>query len=139
MRYSDEAKHFSGCTGCDKPEQKVAESCCHFLQWKLLFSTEKLRCGVSAKTAVAVIGVGVNYRLGERALDRIDQPVADVAACASPPPSRSALLAALLSHLGRALEAFDRQGFAGVLLHAAVVGAYALAFYALALWRFRFE
>jgi BirA family biotin operon repressor/biotin-[acetyl-CoA-carboxylase] ligase len=37
-----------------------------------------------------------------------------VARCASPAPSRSAVLAALLSHLGRALEDFDRRGFAGV-------------------------
>jgi BirA family biotin operon repressor/biotin-[acetyl-CoA-carboxylase] ligase len=63
---------------------------------------------------VAVVGVGVNYRLGERAIDRIDQPVADVARCASPAPSRSAVLAALLSHLGRALEDFDARGFPGV-------------------------
>ncbi len=63
---------------------------------------------------VAVVGVGVNYRLGERAIDRIDQPVADVARCASPVPARGVLLAALLSHLGRALEDFDRRGFAGV-------------------------
>jgi BirA family biotin operon repressor/biotin-[acetyl-CoA-carboxylase] ligase len=64
--------------------------------------------------AVAVVGVGVNYRLGERAIDRIDQPVADVARCAAPVPTRSAVLAALLVHLGRALEDFDRRGFAGV-------------------------
>ena len=63
---------------------------------------------------LAVVGVGVNYRLGERAMDRIDQPVADVAHCASPVPSRSVLLAVLLSHLGRALEDFDRRGFPGV-------------------------
>jgi len=63
---------------------------------------------------VAVVGVGVNYRLGERAIDRIDQPVADVAGCASPAPPRSVLLAALVSHLGRALEDFDRRGFPGV-------------------------
>ena len=63
---------------------------------------------------VAVVGVGVNYRLGESAIDRIDQPVADVARCAEPAPSRSAVLAALLSHLGRALEDFDRRGFSGV-------------------------
>ena len=63
---------------------------------------------------VAVVGVGVNYRLGERAIDRIDQPVADVARCAVPVPSRSAVLAALLGHLGSALEDFDRRGFAGV-------------------------
>jgi BirA family biotin operon repressor/biotin-[acetyl-CoA-carboxylase] ligase len=63
---------------------------------------------------VAVIGVGVNYRLGERAIDLIDQPVVDVARCAQPTPARGAVLAALLSHLGRALEDFDSHGFPGV-------------------------
>jgi BirA family biotin operon repressor/biotin-[acetyl-CoA-carboxylase] ligase len=63
---------------------------------------------------VAVIGVGVNYRLGERAMDRIDQPVVDVARSASPVPARGAVLAALLAHLGEALEDFDHRGFDGV-------------------------
>jgi BirA family biotin operon repressor/biotin-[acetyl-CoA-carboxylase] ligase len=62
--------------------------------------------------SVAVIGVGVNYRLGERVLDRIDQPVTDVARCAPVPPSRSELLARLLVTLSSALEAFDARGFA---------------------------
>jgi len=63
---------------------------------------------------VAVVGVGVNYRLADRAKDMIDQPVADVVRCSPAAPSRSALLAAILAHLGRALEDFDRRGFAGV-------------------------
>ena len=62
--------------------------------------------------SVAVIGVGVNYRLCERVLDRIDQPVTDVAQCASSPPSRGELLASLLSTLARSLDDFDRAGFA---------------------------
>ena len=62
--------------------------------------------------SVAVIGVGVNYRLCERVLDRIDQPVADVCQCADEPPSRSELLARILSTLATALAAFDREGFA---------------------------
>ena len=61
--------------------------------------------------SVAVVGIGVNYRLGERALARIDQPVTDVVQCASSVPSRSALLARLLASLAAALEAFDRDGF----------------------------
>ena len=61
-----------------------------------------------------VAGVGVNYRLGERSMDRIDQPVADVAGCATPPPSRAELLAALLAELALALEGFERRGFASV-------------------------
>src|SRR6185436_12463012 len=53
-------------------------------------------CGVER---VQVIGVGVNYRLAERVLERIDQPVTDVAQCSTVVPSRSALLAALLGSL----------------------------------------
>ena len=62
--------------------------------------------------SVAVVGVGVNYRLGERALDLIDQPVTDVAQCAPVAPSRSELLARLLGTLAASLEEFDRAGFA---------------------------
>jgi len=64
--------------------------------------------------SVAVIGVGVNYRLADRVVDRIDQPVADVAQCAPSVPSRSALLARLLAELGIALEEFERTGFASL-------------------------
>jgi len=63
--------------------------------------------------SVAVIGVGVNYRLPERVVDLIDQPVIDVAQCTRNPPTRSALLGRLAAHLARALADFDRRGFAG--------------------------
>ena len=62
--------------------------------------------------SVAVIGVGVNYRLSERVLDRIDQPVTDVWQCAEAAPSRSDLLARMLATLASSLDAFDRAGFA---------------------------
>jgi BirA family biotin operon repressor/biotin-[acetyl-CoA-carboxylase] ligase len=62
--------------------------------------------------SVAVIGVGVNYRLGERALDLIDQPVTDVAQCSPSLASRSELLARLLGTLAASLEEFDLRGFA---------------------------
>jgi BirA family biotin operon repressor/biotin-[acetyl-CoA-carboxylase] ligase len=62
--------------------------------------------------SVAVIGVGVNYRLGERVLDLIDQPVTDVAQCSPVLASRSELLARLLGTLAASLEEFDRHGFA---------------------------
>ncbi len=62
--------------------------------------------------SVAVIGVGVNYRLGELALERIDQPVVDVAQCAPVLPSRSELLARLLATLSASLDEFERDGFA---------------------------
>jgi BirA family biotin operon repressor/biotin-[acetyl-CoA-carboxylase] ligase len=61
--------------------------------------------------SVAVVGVGVNYRLGERVLDRIDQPVTDVAQCSGSPPARGELLARLLAEMCATLEAFDRHGF----------------------------
>ncbi|HXN16620.1 MAG TPA: biotin--[acetyl-CoA-carboxylase] ligase, partial [Usitatibacter sp.] len=64
--------------------------------------------------SVAVIGVGVNYRLAENMVDRIAQPVTDVTQCALAPPSRSALLARLVSRLVLALDDFERTGFAGV-------------------------
>jgi BirA family biotin operon repressor/biotin-[acetyl-CoA-carboxylase] ligase len=64
--------------------------------------------------SVAVIGVGVNYRLGERAMDRIDQPVTDVAACSRAAPSRSELLAALLTELAATLAQFELHGFPAV-------------------------
>jgi BirA family biotin operon repressor/biotin-[acetyl-CoA-carboxylase] ligase len=63
--------------------------------------------------SVAVIGVGVNYRLGERVVDRIDQPVTDVARCAATLPSRADVLFRLLTELGATLEDFDLRGFEG--------------------------
>jgi BirA family transcriptional regulator, biotin operon repressor / biotin---[acetyl-CoA-carboxylase] ligase len=62
--------------------------------------------------SVAVIGIGVNYRLGERTLERIDQPVVDVAGLAATLPSRATLLATMLAGLEGALSTFDREGFA---------------------------
>jgi BirA family biotin operon repressor/biotin-[acetyl-CoA-carboxylase] ligase len=62
--------------------------------------------------SVAVIGVGVNYRLSERVLDRIDQPVADLWQCIETPPPRSDVLVEVLAALSQSLDAFDRQGFA---------------------------
>jgi BirA family biotin operon repressor/biotin-[acetyl-CoA-carboxylase] ligase len=62
--------------------------------------------------SVAVIGVGVNYRLGERVIDRIDQPVIDVAHASTAAPTRSALLARLLLELAVALTEFEVRGFA---------------------------
>ena len=61
--------------------------------------------------SVAVIGIGVNYRLAEQVLDRIDQAAVDVAACATPVPGRTELLGALLQSLESTLAEFDRSGF----------------------------
>jgi BirA family biotin operon repressor/biotin-[acetyl-CoA-carboxylase] ligase len=68
--------------------------------------------GESQGPTVAVIGVGVNYRLGERVLEGIDQPVIDVAHCSARPPSRAAVLAAILADLAAALRRFEAEGFA---------------------------
>ena len=64
--------------------------------------------------SVAVVGVGVNYRLSERTLQGIDQAVTDVVHCAAPAasPSRNALLAALLAELAATLRRFEATGFA---------------------------
>lgn len=62
--------------------------------------------------SVAVIGIGVNYRLGAGALEHIDQPVTDVARTSSRVPSRGALLATLLTELAATLRRFDAHGFA---------------------------
>lgn len=64
--------------------------------------------------SVAVVGVGVNYRLPARTLEGIDQAVTDVWSCAAPAaaPSRNALLAALLAQLASTLRRFEASGFA---------------------------
>ncbi len=59
----------------------------------------------------AVIGIGINYRLGGMSRS-IDQPAVDVEALSgSAAPSRNALAAALLSRLVEALESFAGDGF----------------------------
>ncbi len=60
----------------------------------------------------AIVGIGINYRLGEALSRRIDQPATDVASCGGAPPSRNALLALLLAELVAACERFGREGFA---------------------------
>ena len=67
--------------------------------------------GESQGPSVAVIGVGVNYRLGERALERIDQAVTDVAQCAPAVPTRTQLLGEILAVLAESLARFDARGF----------------------------
>ena len=67
--------------------------------------------GEAQGPSVAVIGVGLNYRLGEQALKRIDQPVIDVAGAMRGLPSRGVLLGAMLRELSVVLDAFGREGF----------------------------
>ena len=67
--------------------------------------------GESQGPSVAVIGVGVNYRLGEKALERIDQAVIDVTQCAPAVPTRTQLLGEILASLAATLTRFDAHGF----------------------------
>ena len=67
--------------------------------------------GEMAGPTVAVIGVGVNYRLPAPILDQIDQPVVDVTSAAAVAPTRNQLLAAMLEELRSTLTAFERDGF----------------------------
>ncbi|MEO7741579.1 MAG: biotin--[acetyl-CoA-carboxylase] ligase [Usitatibacter sp.] len=70
--------------------------------------------GEMSGPSVAVIGVGVNYRLAERVIDRIGQPVTDVAHASTALPSRTHLLGQLLRELAQVLEEFERRGFKGL-------------------------
>jgi BirA family biotin operon repressor/biotin-[acetyl-CoA-carboxylase] ligase len=61
--------------------------------------------------SVAVIGIGLNYRLQDEVKERIDQPVVDVASLAGAPVSRNVLFAAVLGNLVEVLKVFERDGF----------------------------
>ena len=62
--------------------------------------------------SAAVIGIGLNCRMPAALLDRIDQPVVDVAAAGGTEPDRNRLLALLLIELEGVLNTFAREGFA---------------------------
>lgn len=62
--------------------------------------------------SAAVIGIGLNCRLPGALRDRIDQPVADLAAACDGAPDRNRVLALLLIELARVLDEFERSGFA---------------------------
>jgi len=69
--------------------------------------------GEYAGPARAVVGLGLNVRMPAAAAAQIDQPWCDLAALAgAQPPSRSAVVAALLDSLLPALDEFDAQGLA---------------------------
>lgn len=80
--------------------------------WKKLAGILVETSGDLLGPTAAVIGVGVNYRLGEALLARIDQPAVDCVSLAAEPPSRNALLAALIAELVAGLARFEREGFA---------------------------
>ena len=68
--------------------------------------------GEMAGPSIAVIGVGLNYRLPEAVLEQIDQPVIDLANAAASLPGRNELLASILAALQRMLRQFEAEGFA---------------------------
>jgi BirA family biotin operon repressor/biotin-[acetyl-CoA-carboxylase] ligase len=79
--------------------------------WKKLGGILVESTGDMLGPTTAIVGVGLNYRLGAPVLARIDQPATDLAAVCETLPSRNALLASLLAELGAALERFGRDGF----------------------------
>jgi BirA family biotin operon repressor/biotin-[acetyl-CoA-carboxylase] ligase len=60
----------------------------------------------------AVIGIGLNLRLGDAAVAAIDQPCTDLARLCAALPGRNVLAAQVLARLVPALERFGRDGFA---------------------------
>lgn len=60
----------------------------------------------------AVIGIGINMRLSSAARERIGRPAADIAASIPVMPSRTVVLAGVLSSVASSLELFSREGFA---------------------------
>lgn len=60
----------------------------------------------------AVIGIGINARLDESSLAKINQAATDLASLMETPPSRSVVLGKLLAQLGNVLPEFEAQGFA---------------------------
>ena len=79
--------------------------------------------GEVAGAARAVIGIGLNVRMPTHAGDTIDQPWAELAALSPQPPSRNAVVAALLAQLLPALDAFDAHGLAPFLPRYAALDA----------------
>jgi BirA family biotin operon repressor/biotin-[acetyl-CoA-carboxylase] ligase len=73
----------------------------------------------------AVIGIGINFRIGEALSGRIDQPATDLASCGGEAASRNALLADLLAGLVPALDRFSREGFPAFRAEWSALNAYA--------------
>ena len=68
--------------------------------------------GDAAGPSAAVVGVGINMRLGASARERIGQPATDIASHTPVVPSRTDLLADFVASVAMALEQFSREGFA---------------------------
>ena len=61
---------------------------------------------------LAVIGVGVNVRIDETTLAKIDQATTDLTTVLTEVPARSELLGQFLLHLSQILPQFETEGFA---------------------------
>jgi BirA family biotin operon repressor/biotin-[acetyl-CoA-carboxylase] ligase len=64
--------------------------------------------------SAAVIGIGINWRLDDKTLARIDQPATDVYSHVASAPSRNAVLGALIGELVLVLDEFEAHGFASL-------------------------
>ncbi len=64
--------------------------------------------------SAAVIGIGLNLKLRPEIRTSIDQEATDLASALPSPPSRSRMLALILTHLGEVLQQFEAQGFASL-------------------------
>jgi len=62
--------------------------------------------------SAVIVGVGINVRLGARALDRIGAPATDIASHSVAVPSRTTVLVAVLESIAGVLAQFSREGFA---------------------------
>ncbi|MBL0143468.1 MAG: biotin--[acetyl-CoA-carboxylase] ligase [Betaproteobacteria bacterium] len=80
--------------------------------WKKLGGILVETSGEMLGPTAAIVGVGLNYRLGAMLEGRIDQPATDVASCGGISVSRNALLGGLVTELVDCLERFGRAGFA---------------------------
>lgn len=61
--------------------------------------------------SAAVIGIGLNLKLTDKVLDRIDQAVVDIHSITGAVPERNLVLARLLTHLAGVLGEFEEGGF----------------------------
>jgi BirA family biotin operon repressor/biotin-[acetyl-CoA-carboxylase] ligase len=71
--------------------------------------------GESAGPCDVVIGIGINFAFPENLVTGIDRAWIDVASIKSPPPSRNALTARLISELVKLLEEYKQQAVQEIL------------------------
>ncbi|MCM2327885.1 MAG: biotin--[acetyl-CoA-carboxylase] ligase [Lysobacter sp.] len=80
--------------------------------WKKLGGILVETSGEMLGPTAAIVGIGINCRLGEALARRIDQPATDVDSCSGAPVSRNVLLGEILAELVPALDRFGAEGFA---------------------------